>query len=141
MPEENDKAALQNLVDASYQRCRMSGTFAADFYDRFLMHPEISPKFKGVDLTKQARLLDHGIRHLILFYHAPNYITSETMIALGQSHAIDRLCIEPYLYDIFLDVLLETVKENDPKYDDKLRAVWVEVLSHGISVMISMFNE
>lgn len=136
---ENDKLVLQNIVEASHLRCRMGGTFATDFYARFLSYPEIAEKFSNADILKQAQLFDQGIRHVILFYHKPKFVTTEKISALGESHS--KMNIAPHLYDIFMESLLETVKEHDPDYDDNIRTAWVEVASHGLSVMISMFED
>lgn len=140
MPEENDKKELQNLVDASYRRCLMGGTFTRDFYDLFLKNEEISEKFVNVDMERQMRLLDGGIRYLILFYHDPNFITLEKMIQLGKSHAKSKLNIAPHLYDVFQDILLKTVEDNDPKFNIKIENSWRDVACHGISVMKSMYE-
>lgn len=92
-------------------------------------------------MEQQKRLLDQGIRHLILFYHEPSAITAAKMTELGESHAKSELNIGPDLYELWLAALLKTVAENDPKFDAELEAAWREVANHGISVMLSMHDD
>lgn len=141
MSENDERKALKDLVDQSYRRCRLTGTFADDFYHRFLpMSPKISEKFAQVNWESQKRALDHGIRHLILFYFEPSAITSEKMGSVGWRHSKAVLDVEPELYDFFLTALLETVKENDEQFSPELHDAWRTVANHGINVMKSMYD-
>lgn len=80
----SDAQRLRDLVDKSYERCRMTGTFPDDFYSIFLpSSPKVTGKFASTNMIEQKKMLDHGIRHLILFYHEPNSITSARWWSLG----------------------------------------------------------
>lgn len=137
-----DAAALRDQIDKSYGRCRMTGTFADDFYRRFLgSSPRIAEKFSATNMDQQKRMLDHGVRHLILFFHEPSPITAAKMLSLGESHARSALNIAPDLYPLFLDCLLGAVEENDPQFSPELDEAWRHVASHGINVMISMWDD
>ncbi|WP_054774622.1 globin domain-containing protein [Methylogaea oryzae] len=63
------------------------------------------------------------------------------MTDLGESHAKSGLDIGPELYELWLSALVNTVAENDPKFDAELDAAWREVANHGISVMLSMHDD
>lgn len=138
---DNDQI-LKEMVDKSYTRCRLTGTFIDDFYKVFLSSsPKIEEKFRKTDWETQKRMLDHGIRHLILFFHEPSPVTAEKMVQLGESHSRNRLNIEPELYDFWLSALLSTVAESDPKFNPELEEAWKTVVDRGISVMKSMHDE
>lgn len=137
-----DTKSVCALVDKSFGRCRMTGTFIDDFYTEFLgSSPVVAEKFKNTDMEQQKRLLDQGIRHLILFYHEPSAITAAKMTGLGESHAKSALDIGADLYELWLAALLKTVADNDPKFDAELEAAWREVANHGIAVMLSMHDD
>jgi len=138
---DNDRT-IKEMVDKSYTRCRLTGTFIDDFYDAFVAtSPKIAERFRKTDWETQKRMLDHGIRHLILFFHEPSPVTAEKMIQLGESHSRNRLNIEPELYDFWVSALLSTVAESDPKFNPELEKAWRTVVERGISVMKSMHDE
>lgn len=138
---DNDRL-LKEMVDKSYTRCRLTGTFIDDFYNAFIAtSPRIAEKFRKADWEAQRRLLDHGIRHLILFFHEPSPVTAEKMIQLGESHSRSRLNIEPDLYDFWVSALISTVAESDPKFNPELDAAWKTVVERGIAVMKSMHDD
>ena len=138
---DNDRV-LREMVDKSYTRCRLTGTFLDDFYKTFVAtSPKIAEKFRKTDWESQKRMLDHGIRHLILFFHEPSPVTAEKMIQLGESHSISRLNIDPELYDFWVSALISAVAENDSEFSAELEKAWKTVVESGISVMKSMYNE
>jgi hemoglobin-like flavoprotein len=142
VPDTGNESLLKEMVDKSYMRCRLTGTFIDDFYKAFIAtSPKIEEKFRKTNWETQKRMLDHGIRHLILFFHEPSPVTAEKMIQLGESHSKSRLNIEPELYDCWASALLSTVAESDPKFNPKLEAAWKTVVGHGISVMKSMYDQ
>lgn len=138
----SNPATLRDTVDKSYARCRMTGTFADDFYLRFLgSSAKIAEKFAMTNMEQQKRMLDHGIRHLILFFHDPSAITTAKMMSLGESHAQSGMNIEPSYYAFFLDALIKTVEENDSQFNSELENAWRQVVGYGIDVMISMWDD
>ncbi|HYE36847.1 globin [Methylocaldum sp.] len=138
---DNDKI-LKEMVDKSYTRCRLTGTFIDDFYNAFVASsPKIEEKFRKTNWDTQKKLLDQGIRHLILFFYEPSSVTAEKMIQLGESHSRSGLNIEPELYDFWISALMATVAESDPKFNPELEKAWEIVVERGISVLKSMYDE
>lgn len=95
-------------------------------------------KFVNTNMAQQRRLLDYGIRTLILFYHEPIGVTVGHLRALGQLHASPQLDIEPELYDQWLAALLRTAERNDPEFNSDLASAWTQVVRHGIAAMQSV---
>jgi hemoglobin-like flavoprotein len=58
---------------------------------------------------------------------------------LAQRHSRAELDIKPELYDLWLDRLLQTVREVDPKFDAPIEAAWRRVLQPGIDFMKSRY--
>lgn len=138
----SDNQTIRDRVEKSYGICRMTGTFAADFYEAFLAaSPEVREKFINTDMQTQQRMLDHGIRHLIRYYHEPNQLTLDKMRELGKSHSTSHLNIKPALYALWLDVLLKTVAVHDPDFDPELESAWRKVAEHGIAAMQAMYDQ
>lgn len=136
-----DKSTIQNIVEKSYVRCITEGRFAEDVYKTlFEISARAAEKFANTNMAQQVRLLDYGIRHFILFFHEPHEVTATTLVELSESHSKPRMDIEPELYDYWLAAVLTAVAKNDPAYEDQLAEAWHQVLSHGISVMRSMYD-
>lgn len=137
-----DNKAIRDRVEKSYGACRMTGTFTSDFYSLFLgLSPRISAKFSGTNMEHQQRMLDHGIRHLIRYFHEPNAVTVEKMNALSESHSKTELNIEPDLYPFFLEALLKTVATHDPDFDTDTEEAWRMVTAHGIAAMQAVYDK
>lgn len=137
-----DNKTIHDIVEKSYGLCRMTGTFAADFYSLFLdMSPRIREKFTNTNMVNQQRLLDHGIRHLIRYFHEPDPVTAEKMEALGKSHNKAGLNVEPDLYSLWLDTLLKTVTKHDPDFGPEVESAWRAVAEHGIKTMQAMYDK
>lgn len=137
-----DRSTIQEVVEKSYVRCVTMGRFAEDVYKTlFEISAPAAARFANTNMVQQARLLDYGIRHFILFFHEPHPVTATTLVELGESHAKSRMNIEPELYDFWLAAVLTAVAKNDPGYEDQLTEAWHQVLNHGIAVMRSMYDQ
>ena len=54
---------------------------------------------------------------------------------LAQLHSRAELDIKPELYDLWLDRLLQAVREFDPLFDDDIDAAWRRLLQPGIDFL------
>lgn len=62
-----NRQECQKIAQDSYGRCRMAADFLPDFYQAFFdSSPKIREKFHGTDMEAQQRMLDYGLRHVIL---------------------------------------------------------------------------
>ena len=58
---------------------------------------------------------------------------------LARLHSRAELDIKPELYDLWLDRLVQAVKEFDPMYDPEIEAAWRRMLQPGIEFMKSRY--
>jgi hemoglobin-like flavoprotein len=129
---------FEDVFDESYERVlqeRRSGQgFFESFYQRFLQSsPEIAAHFQNTDMNRQQKMLKKSFYGLFVFYasgHADDYI-----VKVAESHSRAKLDIKPELYDVWLDSLMETVKQFDSEFSDEIELAWRLVLTPGITYM------
>ena len=59
---------------------------------------------------------------------------------VAEKHNSKHLDIGAELYDLWLDSLLETVKECDPEYDAGVARAWEDVMMVGIHYLTVRYN-
>lgn len=127
------------LFDASYQRLfgdgvginEQSDTFFAAFYRHFLARPEIGELFRETDMTRQVSMLRRSFYQLAAFY-----VTCEPSAELERIAGIHHsLGLEPSAYDVWLDALIATVADEDPRCDLTTELAWRWALTPGITYM------
>lgn len=124
-------------VMQSYGRCCASPSFFDDFYKTFLnSSPAIREKFVKTDMAAQKHLLRAGILNLVLFARG---MPDTKLRALGESHSRTGFNIRPELYDIWLDSLLQTIRQHDPELEPADLLAWQETLGKGIDVIKSHY--
>lgn len=124
-------------VMQSYGRCCASPSFFDDFYKTFLnSSPAIREKFVKTDMAAQKHLLRAGILNLVLFARG---MPDTKLRALGESHSRTGFNIRPELYDIWLDSLLQTIRQHDPELEPADLVAWQETLGKGIDVIKSHY--
>jgi hemoglobin-like flavoprotein len=127
------------LVNDSFERCISYSTFFDRFYERFgESSDEISGKFHEVDFEKQNRALRDAFYSLFrAIAGEPDAWQELEMRAVR--HSRTDLDIEPWMYAVWLDCLLETIREIDPAIDDQTEAAWRDVMAIGIKFMIERY--
>lgn len=108
--------------------------FFSRFYDRFVpSSPEVTELFKDVDMARQRKILEASLAYMSEF--AAFLTKTEPLERLAERHSRHAIDIDPALYDVWLDMLVETVEESDPEYDDEVGLAWRVVMSPGIAFM------
>lgn len=133
------------LFDDSYKRVLAKTTskeqeFFDAFYDRFIASsPLVKEKFQNVDMNAQKTMLRQSLAYL------PNMFVMnkipDHLVSIGQKHDRSHADIPPHLYGLWLESLIETVKEFDPRYDDDIELAWRLVCSQGIAFMTFMYRK
>lgn len=123
--------------EASFARVTEPGRcdhFLDRFYQRFLAADDIvAEKFRGTDLVHQKEMLRESLAEMFDFFlkHSSNpYI-----ITLSRVHGVRGRDIPPRLYDVWLEALVATVLECDPKASDNVVLAWRIVMAPGIEFM------
>jgi hemoglobin-like flavoprotein len=126
------------LFNDSLERCSRSPEFLQRFYALFLASSDVvARKFEHTDLRKQARMLKTSLYVMMLASGEIERIAHLERIAKLHSRA--GLDIQPELYDLWLDRLVQAVEEFDSQFDPDIEAAWRRVLRPGIEVMKSRY--
>ncbi len=108
--------------------------FFDSFYDRFTAaSPLVQQKFKDVDMTSQKRMLKQSFAYLLNLF-VMNKIPDH-LVAIARKHDHDHADISSDLYGLWLECLIDTVREFDPRFDDDVELAWRLVCSQGITLM------
>lgn len=129
---------LRNLFNLSYQRAVVPDFygFFNTFYTKLIaQNRDIADLFKHTDMKKQVEMLIQSITYVTSY--TANDEPDEELTMLARLHGSDKLDLPSAYYDIWLDCLLETVRERDPKYDDQVEKSWRTVMEPGIEYMKS----
>lgn len=126
------------LFNDSIERCSSKPDFLRRFYTLFLASSDVvARKFERTDLRKQARLLKTSLYIMMLASDASERVSH--LERLARRHSGAELDIKPELYDLWLDRLVQTVKEFDPMFDAQTETAWRRVLQPGIEFMKSRY--
>lgn len=129
----------QSAVTQSFGRCSVNPKFLDRFYEIFLASsPAIAPLFRNTDFAKQKVALRSGLT-LMMMYNEGNKLGQQGLDRIGQSHSRQKLKIDPSLYPYWIDSLIKTVKECDPKCDATLEAEWRTALKKGAKHIADQF--
>ena len=126
------------LFNDSLERCSRGPDFLRRFYTLFLASSDtVAKKFEHTDLRRQAKLLKTSLYIMILASGESERIVH--LERLAKLHSRAELDIKPELYDLWLDRLMQAVKEFDPMFDLETETAWRRVLQHGTEFMKSRY--
>jgi len=129
-----------DAVTASYHRCRGSEGFFDRFYERFLSKsPAVAHKFRNTDFKRQKLMLRESLISMLLFNQDVG-TAREELERLAARHSRKQLDIAPYMYELWLDSLCETVAEHDPEFSPELEQEWRSAMLAGIKLLISRYG-
>lgn len=122
---------------ASLKRCLATPGFLAAFYERFLgSSDEIREKFRGVDMKRQARVLEDSLYVVANAAQGrEGSLARGDLPRLAERHSRRDLDVRPELYDVWSECLVETARAHDPEWTDAAAAAWRETLAAGVRLM------
>ncbi|MGE0158557.1 MAG: globin domain-containing protein [Gemmatimonadales bacterium] len=121
------------IAQESYSRCLRSPRFFPTLYEHLLASdPAIPPMFAETEFPKQHKLLQHGLG-LLLSY--ANRMDDTLLDRIAARHSSSGIGVPPAMYALFVDSLLATVRELDPRCAPEIEAAWREALAPGIAYM------
>jgi len=126
------------IFDASYERVKKhhagKEAFFHAFYERFIQaDPRVAQHFQHTDMERQQKMLEKSFYRLLVFYATNS--TDDYLEEVAIRHSKLVLNIDKDLYDIWLDCLIETLKDYDPEYSDQVELSWRLLLATGITYM------
>ncbi|MEO9699699.1 globin, partial [Marinobacter alexandrii] len=106
--------SFDDIFDASFRRVQVpSGkrvSFFEAFYRNFLMSsPQVRVLFRNTDMAVQRRMLKKSFFSLVSFYASGT--VDDVLRKTAEMHSARQLNIDPYLYDLWLECLIDTVRE------------------------------
>ena len=129
----------KTLFLESVERCVASKAFIPAFYKRFLASSDaVKQKFRFTDFSQQEQLLH---RSLILCAGATTGAPGalREIDERARTHDRDHLDIEPGLYDVWLEAIINTASEFDSYWDEPTENAWRKILGHVIRRMIRSY--
>jgi hemoglobin-like flavoprotein len=125
------------LFNDSLERCQSRPKFLDRFYELFIASDgSVAEKFANTDLHKQKMMLKVSLYMLLSIsdrHPSPESILHLERIA--ERHSRAQLDIKPETYGLWLNCMLQAVKEFDPKYDSGVDSAWRHALAKGIEFM------
>ena len=127
-------AELAHFND-SLTRCTSDPQFLERFYDLFLASSdEVRHKFSQTDMPKQRRLLQASF-HMMMLAAISDPVGTAHFERLAVLHSQQHLDIPPHLYDLWLDCLMQAVRESDPQCTPETESVWRRMMANGLAFM------
>ena len=123
------------VAKASYARCLGTPDFLLTFYRNFFRAcPAAEPMFAGIEIARQAKLLQHALGLLLAFPatsdHEPTVLTR-----LAVKHGPEGLNIDPDWYPVFVEALVKSAAEHDPEFTPATADAWREAVKPGMEYM------
>jgi len=108
--------------------------FFEAFYEAFMSKSdEIAAKFEHTDMQRQKEMLHQSLHHMFDF--SMRRKVSEELRRIAERHSASQINIEPRLYDIWLDSLIDTVRMFDSLFAEEVEFAWRVTLAPGIAYM------
>ena len=95
---------------------------------------EVAAKFKHTDFRKQKKALRVSLYKMMLVREG-NAGADVDLERLAQLHSRRQLDVRPELYELWLDRLIQAVREFDPLFSGETEKAWRNVMRPGIEFM------
>ena len=124
------------IFNDSLARCLRGERFFRRFYELFLASsPEARAKFQATDFRKQRRMLQSSF-YMLVEYVALGWPECQAYLErIASAHGKHGRDIPPHLYDLWLDCLLQTVRECDELYSSEVEGAWRFMMGAGITFL------
>ena len=129
-----------NTFKESIERCQTNPHFLSLFYNKFITsNPVVREKFSNTNMENQKMML-HASLHMLMLSCLRNDAANVYLESVAKRHSKSESDIKPELYDLWMEKLVETVKEIDKEYNKEIETAWRMILTHGIDYMKSRYN-
>jgi hemoglobin-like flavoprotein len=135
------EAGTLEVFERSLLRCESRWDFLDRFYARFVASsPAVAAKFAHTDFVRQKRALRASLHHLLLAAQNEGGGPDAHLREIADRHGAGQLDIGAELYDLWLDSLLETVRECDPEFSPEVGKAWEAVMMVGIHYLCRNYD-
>lgn len=127
------------LVNDSLERCSNQLEFFDSFYLRFRDSSDvIAAKFANTEARAQSRALRESF-YLLLRAVGGEPDAWQQLELRAMRHDRKHLDISPWMYEVWLECLIETIHEFDPGIDSVTETAWRRIMQQGIDFMIARY--
>ena len=131
--------SIEDIFKHSFHKCEENEKFLARFYEHFLAaSPRVAEKFADTNFERQKEALRLSLR-MMAMASVESDAADLYLEYIAKRHDRHHLNIEPDLYDLWLEALIDTVREFDNEFDAEVEQAWRSVLRYGIDYMISHY--
>ena len=124
----------------SFTRCTSDPRFLERFYALFLASSdEVRHKFTQTDLQKQRRMVQASF-HMMMLAATSDSVGTSHFERLAVLHSQPHLDIPPHLYDLWLDCLVQALKQCDRQWTPETERVWRSMMANGIAFMKARYH-
>lgn len=117
-----------------------SDQFFGEFYKRFLKSSDqVAAAFKDTDMNRQQSMLKKSLLYGVNFAENMEYF--EALHRIAVLHNRSHYNIKPDLYDLWLDCIVATVKDFDPKFSVDVEISWRLAFAQCITYMKFMYEQ
>lgn len=85
-------------------------------------------------MARQIRMLKASL-NMVMLASQPGIDPEFYLGSVAKRHSSGDLDIAPPLYDLWLNALMQTVEEMDPKFSKEVHQAWLGIMSTGIQYM------
>ena len=135
--ELNERDA--ELFNDSLERCTSGRQFLDRFYELFAgSSAEVAAKFANTDFRVQKAALKVSL-YMIMASIERKPEGTVHLERIAARHSRSGLDIGPHLYDLWLDCLIQAVRECDPLFGEETEQTWRRVMRVGIEFLKSKY--
>jgi hemoglobin-like flavoprotein len=126
------RGAMIDVIE-SYKRVSREPGFMDRFYERFMAsHPDVAARFDGVDMERQRFLVGRSVTMILQHASGADHVIP-SLTETARRHGPRDLDIPAYLYDRWIESLIETVAEFDPGFRPELERAWRDLLRREVA--------
>ncbi len=131
--------AIDAIFNHSRVRCEKDENFVTRFYENFLASdPRVAEKFAATDFERQKEAMRLSLR-MMSMASVGGDAADLYLEYIARRHDRNHLNIEPELYELWLEALIDTVRECDTEFDLSIEKAWRSVMRYGIDYMVSRY--
>lgn len=131
-----DERTLE-IYNDSFENCLAKERFLPRFYELLMASSqELRERFSDTDFERQTRILKRSL-YILTMASVGTDEAREELIRLGKSHGQQGMGVPAYMYDLWLDCLIQTVKEFHTDWRPDIERSWREMIGPHIETLKS----
>jgi hypothetical protein len=122
----------------SYGRCCLRDGFFDTFCDTFLeKSPETARALNKTDSDELRRSFENTLAFLMMFHRGKSMATMALSQVARAHNGKGAAAVPPHLYPLWIESLMEAVRQHDHHFSHELAEAWRHALDRGVRYMKS----